>query len=160
MGIDGDGLIRALAGIVLFWIVIIVIAIVVFKRNRKKLYREIEQMHQQQNNDQNLNVNQQLDPSMNEEVRNLYYDIKNKKIILWGIVILGGIVLFPILKAICGNNNELGYAATYCIYFYIGVIAPIIIVVMSNRISVKGWEKLMEKQRGMNQNQEDSNKHE
>ena len=142
-----EGLSKAIGGVILFVISIIVIAIITFNRNRNELYREIEQMHQQQQNQ-----NPQQDPRMNDEVRKLYYDIKVKKIILWVTVIIIGIVLFNILKVISDNTDGLGYIFTNCFYFYICVIAPIIIVIMSNRISVKGWEKLTEKQKNMNQN--------
>ena len=141
-----EGLSKAIGGVILFVISIIVIAIITFNRNRNELYREIEQMHQQQNQ------NPQQDPRMNDELRKLYYDIKVKKIILWVTVIIIGVVLFHVLKVISDNTVGLGYIFTCCFYFYIGVIAPIIIVIMSNRISVKGWEKLMEKQKSMNQN--------
>ena len=145
---------KAIGGVILFWIMIIVIAIIIFKRNRAEFNREIEQMHQQQNNDQNLNVNQQQDPSINNEAIELAHFVNLKKTILWIIVIMEGIILFNMFEALyeCSNSNVLKGIVLYSLPIYYGVIAPAIIVFVSNRISIKAAKELMDKQQMYNQN--------
>ena len=52
----------------------------------------------------------------------------------------------------CSNSNVLKGIVLYSLPIYYGVIAPAIIVFVSNRISIKAAKELMDKQQMYNQN--------